>query len=48
MNPPKINLTQAALALIDLQQGIVGMELAVADALEAETDIKPNFKFPAQ
>jgi len=29
MNPPKINLTQAALALIDLQQGIVGMELAV-------------------
>jgi len=82
MNPPKINLTQAALVLIDLQQGIVGMELAPhtgsqvvaqcakladcfrqakspvvlvhvnfsqdgADALKAETDIKPNFKFPA-
>ena len=80
MNPPKINLTQAALVLIDLQQGIVGMELAPhtgsqvvaqcakladcfrqakspvvlvhvnfsqdgADALRAETDIKPNFKF---
>jgi nicotinamidase-related amidase len=28
MNPPKIDLTQTALVLIDLQQGIVGMPLA--------------------
>jgi nicotinamidase-related amidase len=28
MNPPKIDLTQTALVLIDLQKGIVGRELA--------------------
>jgi nicotinamidase-related amidase len=28
MNPPKINLIETALVLIDLQQGIVGLDLA--------------------
>lgn len=28
MNPPKINLKETALVLIDLQQGIVGLDLA--------------------